>query len=45
MVTLIVVCAVLLLVFHIGGRWVRSRCEELDYGLSGPGDTAPHGSS
>jgi hypothetical protein len=44
-VTLIVLCVVLLLVFHVAGRWVRSRCEELDYGLSGPRDTAPHGSS
>jgi hypothetical protein len=45
MVTLIVVCAVLLLAFHFGGRWVRSRCEDLEFGLFGPRDTAAHGSS
>jgi hypothetical protein len=45
MVTLIVVCSVLLLVFHVGGRWVRSRCEDLEFGLFGPRDTAPRSSS
>ena len=45
MLMLIVVCAVLLLLFHFGGKWVRSRCEELDFGLSGPRDTAPNSSS
>jgi hypothetical protein len=45
MATLIVVCAVLLLVFHVGGRWVRRRCEEVDFGLFGPRDSAPRSSS
>ena len=45
MLMLIVVCAVLLLVLHFGGKWVRSRCEELDFGLAGPRDTAPTSSS
>jgi hypothetical protein len=45
MVTVIVICVVLLGVFHFGGKWVRSRCEELDFGLSGPRDAAPRSSS
>ena len=45
MVALIVVCSVLVIVFHFGGRWVRGRCEELDFGLFGPRDTAAPGSS
>jgi hypothetical protein len=45
MATLIVVCVVLLLALHFGGRWVRHRCEEADFGLFGPRDTAPTGSS
>jgi hypothetical protein len=45
MVMLIVVCAVLLLAFHLVGRWVRDRCEDIDFGLFGPHDTAPHSSS
>jgi hypothetical protein len=45
MVTLIVICSISLLVLHLGGRWVRNRCEELDFGLFGPRDTTAHGSS
>jgi hypothetical protein len=45
MVALIVLCVVLLLVAHFGGRWIRGRCEDLDFGLFGPRDPAPHSSS
>jgi hypothetical protein len=45
MVTLIVLCVLLLLVLHFGGKWVRGRCEDLEFGLFGPHDSAPHSSS
>jgi hypothetical protein len=45
MLTLIVACGALLLLFHLVGRWVRARCDELDFGLFGPRDTARHSSS
>jgi hypothetical protein len=43
--TLLIVSVVLVIIFHFGGRWVRRRCEEIDFGLFGPSDSAPHGSS
>jgi hypothetical protein len=43
--TLIVACAALLLVFHLVGRWVRARCDEVDFGLFGPRESARHPSS
>jgi hypothetical protein len=43
--TLIVLSAALLLLFHLVGRWVRGRCEDIDFGLAGPQDPAPRSSS
>jgi hypothetical protein len=42
---LLLACAALLLVFHLVGRWVRARCDDVDFGLFGPHDTAPRSSS
>jgi hypothetical protein len=44
-IALIVICVALLLLFHLVGRWVRGRCEDFEFGLFGPDDTAPHRSS
>jgi hypothetical protein len=38
-ITLLVVSVVILIVLHFGGRWVRERCREIDFGLFGPRDT------
>jgi hypothetical protein len=44
-IALILICVALLLLLHLVGRWVRGRCEDVDFGLFGPHDTAPHSSS
>jgi hypothetical protein len=44
-VALILICLALLLLFHVLGRWVRGRCEDVDFGVFGPRDTAPRSSS
>jgi len=43
--TLILACIALLLLFHFVGRWVWARCNDVEFGLFGPHDTAPHSSS
>ena len=45
MIALILMCVALLLLFHLIGRWVRARSEDVEFGLFGPHDTAPHSSS
>jgi hypothetical protein len=45
MLILLAICVVLLIAFHLAGRWVRDRCDELDFGLFGPSDTARRSSS
>jgi hypothetical protein len=45
MLILVITCLVLLVALHLAGRWVRARCDELDFGLFGPRDTSPRSSS
>ena len=41
MEAIFVLAIVVAVVFHVLGRWVRARCDDVDFGLFGPRDTAP----